>query len=148
MLEKTTIRLTNLQQANSRTALKELELLFDSDSDDAFEELENRVTPFTSIEMLKLIWDGEKFPEAVKLAKLAKKYSSRFSRLELNLTDRMHDFSLIELILNSKLNQYAKVVKATCDFYGITKEDLMAFLESSEVSRNPTYELSETRLIK
>ena len=148
MLEKTTIRLTNLQQANSRTALKELELLFDSDSDDAFEELENRVTPFTSIEMLKLIWDGEKFPETVKLAKLANKYSSRFSRLELNLTDRMHDFSLIELILNSKLNQYAKVVKATCDFYGITKEDLMAFLESSEVSRNPTYELSETRLIK
>ena len=98
--------------------------------------------------MLKLIWDGEKFPETVKLAKLANKYSSRFSRLELNLTDRMHDFSLIELILNSKLNQYAKVVKATCDFYGITKEDLMAFLESSEVSRNPTYELSETRLIK
>ena len=54
MLEKTTIRLSNSTQASSRTTLKELELLFDSDSDDA-RELVDRVAPFTSIEMLKLI---------------------------------------------------------------------------------------------
>ena len=59
--------------------MKELDLLFDSDSDDAFDLLVERVTPFTGIEMLKLIWDGEKFPEAVKLAELANANSSRFS---------------------------------------------------------------------
>ena len=148
MLVKTNIRLSQLPQSSSRTTLKELDLLFDSDSDDAFDLLVERVTPFTGIEMLKLIWDGEKFPEAVKLAELANANSSRFSQLELNLTDRMRDFCLIQLILNSRLNQYAKLVKVTCDFYGITKEELLTFLESADVSNNSTYVLSETKLIK
>ena len=88
MLNESTLQLR--PEMSNRSKLKELELLFDQS--DTFEDLANIVTPFTSIEMLKLLLDQDRFADAVRLAELVSQNSDQFKELQLWQTDRMFDF--------------------------------------------------------